>query len=179
MGRLKPIAPDRLTPHQKELVAQRPGGRVRGPWTAWLHTPGLWDSVVPLMDYLRTKTAVPPRLLEIATLVPVRAWTAQFAWALHEQDALKAGLDPAVIEAIRTRKQPPFSKEDEAIVYAMATELVDDKRVSPATYAKALGVLGEEALVTLVTTVGFFAMVAGLLTTFDVDVPEGMKLPLD
>jgi 4-carboxymuconolactone decarboxylase len=178
MGRLKPVPPDSRTAEQRRLAATRPGGRLRGPWSAWIRVPELFDSVIPLMDYFRTRTGLPPRLVELATLVPIRAWTAQFAWALHEKDALKAGLDPAVVEAIKARRTPVFAKADEAAVYALATALVEKKSVDPATYDKAVTVLGEEAVVILTSLVGFFAMVSGVLSTFDVDVPEGTEPPL-
>ena len=173
MGRLKPIPPERLTPAQRRVVDSRPGAMARGPWSAWVHAPDLSACVVPLMDYFRTKSSLPPRLMELATLVPIRAWTAQFAWILHEKLALEAGLDPDVVEAIKHRRQPIFTKSDEAVVYAIATELIEAKSVEDETYARAVAILGEESLVVVVTAVGFFAMAAGVLSTFKVDVPKG------
>ncbi len=178
MGRLESIPQERLTSAQRRIVESRPGGEARGPWSAWIRAPDLSNGVVPLMDYFRGKSSLPPRLMELATLVPVRAWTAQFAWVLHEKLALEAGLDPAIVESIKDRRQPSFTKADEAVVYEIATDLIDAKSVSDETYAKAVSILGEESLVIVVTAVGFFAMVAGVLSTFRVDLPEGAKLPL-
>lgn len=173
MGRLKPIPPEHLTPAQRRVVDSRPGAVARGPWSAWVHAPDLSESVVPLMDYFRTRSSLPPRLMELATLVPLRAWTAEFAWILHEKLALEAGLDAKVVEAIKDRRRPDFARTDEAIVYAIATEMMEAKAVKDETYARAVSVLGEESLVVVVTAVGFFAMVAGVLSTFKVDVPDG------
>jgi 4-carboxymuconolactone decarboxylase len=174
MGRLKPIPKEKLTPAQKKILDSRPNGRVRGPSSVWLMTPELEAHVAPLMEHLRTKTTLDPRLSELAMLVPLRAWTAQFGWLSHERIGLEVGLDKAVIEAIKNRERPTFTKDDEQVVYALASEIVDAKKVSDMTYGRAVARLGEAAVVEVVSTVGFYMMVAAILSTFRVDVPEGV-----
>ena len=45
-----------------------------------------------------------------------RHWTAQYEWFAHVRYVEKVGLDPAIAEAIRTRKAPEFTRNDEKAV---------------------------------------------------------------
>jgi 4-carboxymuconolactone decarboxylase len=171
MTRINPISPDRMTPEQAR--AARIHAPNRGPHSVWLHTPEVLERVAPLLSYLRNEAPVPLRLSALAILATARAWTAQYAWAAHEKRALAGGLDPAVVEAIKHRRVPDFVNEDEAAVHTLATELLEMRAVSDATYARAMAALGETALLYVVNIIGCYLMVAAVLTTFRVDAPEG------
>ena len=71
-----------------------------------------------------------------------------------------------------------IEKEDEKIVYDVATELSVDRRLSDATYARAVETLGEQTVLDLVTIIGFYTMVAVVLVSIDVDIPDGGPKPL-
>jgi len=47
--------------------------------------------------------------------------------------------------------------EDEEIVYDFCTELLENKRVSDATYARAVAKLGEESVVQMAVTAGLYS----------------------
>jgi len=127
---------------------------------------------------LRNRSRLPDRLLEIAVLTVVATWRAQYAWCAHEPGARDAGLSTDVIEAIRRGDaQPPFERDDERTVYALVRELQTTKRISSATYARAHELLGEELLIELVVTVGFYTMTALVLDAFEVAVPAGQAPP--
>ena len=51
------------------------------------------------------------------------------------------------------------------------SELLASKVISDETYARASDTLGEESLVDLVVTVGFFSMVSMTLVSFGIDPP--------
>ena len=100
-----------------------------------------------------------------------RHWSAQFEWYAHAPQAAKLGIAPDVIEAIRVGKPPSFTKDDERVVYDVVQELSGSRKLSQATYDKALAVLGEEQLVELVASAGFYTMVAMTVVAFDIAIP--------
>lgn len=181
MARIDPIPSERMTAEQRHAIEAmaptRSHNEMRGPHSVWMHTPEVLDLVAPMLTYLRNKTPLPLRLSALAILTTARAWSAQYAWWAHEKRALKGGLDPAIVDAIKHRRTPVFAKDDEAIVYDLTTELLETRAVGDATYARALGILGEKNLMYLVNLVGCYLMVAATLVTFKVDVPDG-SLPL-
>jgi 4-carboxymuconolactone decarboxylase len=182
MARLKPIPRERMTPEQRRVAdaisEMRTTATLRGPHGVWIHTPEVAALVAPMLHYLRNDAPVPLRLSALAILTAARAWTAQYAWFAHEKRAIKGGLDPAVVDAIKHRRTPTFAKEDEAAVYALTTELLETRAVSDSTYARALAALGEKALMYVTNIIGCYMMVAVVLATFQVDVPEGEAPPL-
>ena len=182
MARIDPIPMDKMTSEQKrindEIAGTRGGGPAKGPFALWLRTPELADKANAFGSYLRHQTSVPQRLVELAVLVVARTYTAQYEWHAHAAHADKVGLDPALVEAIRTRREPVLEKEDEQVVHAVATELTVDRTLSDATYTRAVAVLGEQTVLDLVTIIGFYTMVAVVLVSFDVDIPDGGEKPL-
>ena len=182
MARIDPIPLDEMNPEQKrindEIAGSRGGGPAKGPFALWLRTPELADKANLFGSYLRQQTSVPQRLVELAVLVVARTYTAQYEWFAHAAHANKVGLDAALVEAIRTGREPVIEKEDEQIVHAVATALSVDRRLDNATYARAVEVLGEQTLLDLVTIIGFYTMVAVVLVSFDVDIPDGGAKPL-
>ena len=53
---------------------------------------------------------------------------------MHDPLARDAGLSDDVLEAMRARKKPAFSRPDEALVFDATTELMGNRVLSTATY---------------------------------------------
>ena len=172
-----PLFPiDDMTPEQKRVydgVVAGPRKMVVGPLRAALHRPELAERWSALGEILRYKTSLPPRLSELAIIVTARHWRAQLEWQQHAPAALKGGLDPAVVEAIRLGKTPRGMKPDEQAVYDYARELHESKNVQDATHAKATAVLGVTGVVELTALIGYYTMVAMTLNAHDIPLPEG------
>ena len=182
MARLAPLDLENLTPEQKEVadaIRNGPRGGMRGPFEAWLRAPGLADTAQRLGAYCRFGSSLPGDINELAILLTGKYWKAQFEFWAHARLALQAGLHPDIIEAVRTGAEPPFTRDLERITYAVVTEYFDTHRLSAATYQRALDILGERGLVDLIGVVGYYGLVSMTLNIFEVDVPEGEKLPLE
>jgi 4-carboxymuconolactone decarboxylase len=118
-------------------------------------------------------------LSELAILVTGRVWGAEFEWYAHKKIGLEAGLDPVLVEAIRTRQVPNFMTDAERIVYEFATQLHRDHRVGDATYAAAMAEFGETGVVDLVGLLGYYTLISMTLNTFHVPLPDGEVAQLD
>lgn len=176
MARITPLKPEQYSAEQKTLADRITASRggVRGPYAIWIKNPKLADCVDTLGKYARFDTSLPQRLSELAILVVVRHWTAQFPWAAHEKVARKEGVSDAAIRAIRNRTRPAFAAQDEQAVYDFVYELTERKAVSDPTYDNARNVLGEAALIELVTIAGYYALVSMTVNAFEAPVPEGV-----
>ena len=179
MSRLPPVDPAVLPPPKRAAYEEilRVRGQVRGPFAIWLTSPELCERALALQDWFPKRGKLDRRLLELAILVTARAATAQFAWFVHEPHAVRLGIDEQVVAAIRERRTPDFVRDDERLVYDIARELEATRTLSQATYDRGIALLGAEALVELVSAVGFYVMVAMTLNAFGAPVPGG-KLPL-
>ena len=70
----------------------------------------------------------------------------QFEWAMHEPVTLQMGVPAATIDLVRHGRPLVGVPDEEAALINLARESVGAKKVTPATYAKALALFGEEML---------------------------------
>ena len=127
-----------------DAIESGPRGTVPALFMALLHNAELADRVQALGALLRYQTSLEPRLSELAILAVARHWSCQYEWHWHAPEAVNAGLPEAVIEAIKHRRPPPLSAEDEETVYDFTCELQMNHAVSDETYGKALALLGTD-----------------------------------
>lgn len=180
MPRLPDIVPEALSPEQRRVyddILSGPRGIVEGPLRVWVNNPGLADKAQALGAYCRYGTSLSQRLSELAIITTGAHWRAGFEWAVHGPIALRSGLDPALVEAIRVGADPDLPKDDERAVYRFTTELLNDRRVSDGTYRYAQGILGDTALIDLVGILGYYALISMTINAFEVPLPEGAPDP--
>jgi 4-carboxymuconolactone decarboxylase len=180
--RLPAIAEDRLTAEQRSLmsaIASGPRGtfKMGGPFFCYLHAPAFGELAQKLGAYCRFGTSIAPRLTEFAILATAHMWKAHYEWAAHEPQALKAGVKPATIQALRAGREPTSAPRDERAIYAFVKELYATRRASDRAYKAVHATLGDAGMVELVGLLGYYAMVAMTLNVFRMPVPEGTPLP--
>jgi len=180
MPRIPDLVLDALSPEQRRVhdaIVSGPRGRVVGPLRVWLESPQLADHAQALGAFCRFGTSLPRRLSELAIITTGAFWRASFEWHAHAPMAIEAGIDAAAVEAIRTGKTPHFSRADEAAVHGFARELIETRRVSEATFRRAVEELGLKAVVELVGILGYYSLVSLTLNAFEVPVPAGASDP--
>ena len=139
--RFPAIPPEQWTEEQKKVataIASGPRGEVRGPFLALMRSPGLAQTVQQVGEYLRFKCPLDRRIAEMATLIAARHWTQQYEWQSHYKHAMKAGLSPAIAQAIAEGRRPQNMAADEEALYDMLTEVLHNHGVSDSTYGRAL-----------------------------------------
>ena len=178
MARVLDVPFAELTAEQKrvyqEIAAPR-NGHVRGPFAIWMRNPDVADRANQFANALRLHGKLEKRLFELMVLVVARHWSAQYEWFAHVPSALKEGILPEVVEAIRNRRLPKFAREDEQLIYEIVTELTETRTLSQGSYDRALAALGLDLLIELITAAGFYSMIAMVLNTFEAPVPDGSR----
>jgi len=165
-----------------DRVAQ-PGASLaglQGPSGIQLYSPRSAEHVRALNRYLRYEAGFSPRIREIAILATAREMDSQFEWCAHEPEALKEGVAPRVIDAIKHRESTAGLDETEATVIELAHQIFRDHKVTPDLFAKAKALFGPNKLVELVMLMGNYAATAVLLIAVDMQLHRGQKplLPL-
>ena len=149
-------------------------GHLPAPLRAWLHSPEFGNRAQRLGEYLRYDTSLPPALSELAILVTARFWTAHYEWYAHKREALKAGIQASVIDAIATRATPALDDARAAAVYTYTCTLLTSGRVDDALHAEAVKQIGTQGVVELVGIIGYYSLVAMTLNAFEIDLPDGV-----
>ena len=157
-----------FTPEQQRAVeafkALR-GVEPFGPFVDLLVSPELMTRVSALGEYLRYRSALPPRLSEFAILITAAHWQQQFEWDIHAPIALKAGVPQATIDAIWAHIPPPNLEPDQQVLYELCVALHRDRTVSPGLRARAQDRLGEQATVDAIAICGYYALLAMVLNS--------------
>jgi 4-carboxymuconolactone decarboxylase len=193
-GRRFPLLNDQtMTPAQRELAAairSGPRAAVAGsaansadttlgsPFNVFLRSPELGDHLQKMGSHIRFKSTLGPKLTELAILVTARQWTAQYEWHAHHRLALQAGLDPAIAAAIAQGQRPATMSAEEAAIYDFCHELHSTTRVSDAAYQGVFSRYGEQGVMDLIATNGYYVLVAMVLNVDRTPIPGGAPLPL-
>jgi len=179
--RFKPLTYDEMTPAQRamiEHVISGPRGSTDGPFNVQLRSPEMGDLGQQFGAATRFATSVPRKLYELAIIITARHWTSQFEWTAHHRGALQAGISPAVCDAIAVGKRPASMPPDEEAVYNFATELLEAKQVSNASFDAAKKLLGEKGVVDLISVMGWYGTVSMYLNVDRYPLPEGTQAEL-
>lgn len=175
-------APEEMNEAQKtvyEKIVSGPRGTLVGPLRAALHNPALADRWQALGQVLRYETSLPKDLNELAILVAARHWNSELEWTIHAGAACKAGLDEALIEAIRVGKLPEFGDESAREIYDFSRELLENGKVSDPIYAAILNRWDALGVVELTALVGYYSMVAMTLNAHQIPLPDHMPAELN
>ena len=177
--RLPLVKRDDLTDEGKKMFdahTDPKGGTIRGlkgPGGIGLHSPQLAHLTRPVGRYLRFEAPESPRIRETAILITARECDSKFEWAAHEPEGLSVGVPAAVIDVIKHRKPTTGLDDTDQIIIELGREAFGKRKVSSATYARAMKRFGKKGLVDLVALMGNYASTAMLLTVFDMQLDDG------
>jgi len=181
MTRFPKLTPEEMSPAQREVAAEisaGPRGEVRGPFIALIHNAELSRRIQSLGEYLRWKTKLPPKLVELAVLVTARRWTCQHEWFIHSELARKAGLADDAIAALRDGREPRLQGE-EAEVYAFSREAHATGKVSDAAFDAIVRRFGRDGALDLLALNGYYSMMAMVLNSAGLPLPGNAAPPLE
>jgi len=161
-----------------DAIAQSRGA-VGGPWRALLHSPEMAHRTMHLGSYVRFESSLDHKVIEFAALVAARELDCKHEWAAHVGHGQKAGISMDTIRAVYQKKGvETFSSEDAQIV-SFVREMIHQHRVSEPTFQAIHARFGDKGMVELSATVGYYAMLACTLNTFDVYTvtpPDDLKI---
>ena len=161
--RLPPLDPEALTEAQRRAadeLAAGPRGGVIGPFIPLLRSPELMEHAQRMGEYLRYRNAIGTRLSELVILLIARFWSQQVEWAIHAPIAAEVGIAADTITAIAASRRPTTLTDDEALVYDFCFELNVNQDVSDAMFDRALARFGEQGVVDLLGTNGYYTLLA-------------------
>ena len=148
---------------------------LRGPAGIRLYSPHNALISDPINRYLRFESGLSAHAREVAILATAREFDSQFEWAAHEPEALKEGVPASVIDVIKHRRTTAGLDEGDAVLIDLGREMYGAKKVSSATFARALAKFGPRQLVDVVCLMGNYAATAGLLAAFDMQLDPGQE----
>jgi 4-carboxymuconolactone decarboxylase len=138
-----------------------------GPGAIRQYSPPVAESMTAVNDYLRRKSGLDNRLVELAILVTAREMDCVYVWTAHEPAAQKAGLQQEIIDIVKYRRPLTKLAEKDASIVQLGREAFGKHKVSSDTFARAEKQFGKQGLVNIVALMGDYAATTLLLDVAD------------
>jgi alkylhydroperoxidase family enzyme len=148
---------------------------------ALVNSPNAARAFSTLGGFIRHKSRLDPRLRELAILQV--GWLARspYEWSHHVKIGFDFGVSKDDIRALidDTAGKPISLDELTRLVLRGAREMTRDGAMTAETFAALQDRLGNECMIDLTVTIGFYNAVVRVLATLQIDVEPGYQTYLD
>ena len=136
-----------------------PTDELRGPLAFASYNAPVATALLDLHDGAVGKSSsLDAHVRELAILVACRATNYNFEFNGHVPAALRAGVDQKVIDVVRTNGALTGISDADAAVIRFGREMLNDRKVSSATFAKAKELYGAKGTMDLVAVMSTYAV---------------------
>jgi 4-carboxymuconolactone decarboxylase len=154
------------------LPGRSPQGSLGGPLAFAAYNPAVAKALFDLHNAAVGGT-LNPHVRELAILVACRETNYNLEWNAHEPSAVKAGVDPKVIDVVRRNGAPSGIADEDASVIRFGRQLFTDKKVDSATFAKVVELYGQRGAMDIVAVMNTYAVSGFYAIAVDEHPPAG------
>ena len=177
MARLKRITGKSDVPPEHHAIVDavvKSRGAVQGPFTMLLHCPPLAERVMELGAYVRFEGKLDHRVRVLAAMTAAREFDAVYVWGAQTGQARRQNVPEATITAIREKHSRGIPPEDAQIV-DFTRDLIRKHRVDDATVKALRERFGDEQLIELTGTIGYYSMLAMTVNACELEASAGAE----
>jgi len=152
----------------EEQIRKERGGRFPNLFHMQLYNPAIADGWLRLGTAVRFKSELDDATREMAICLVARTTNAEYEWRAHRRIALEQGFSEAALDTIVDWRKGDFDERQRAVLL-LTEELTRNVEVQDQTFDAAKKHLTPRQVVELVTTVGYYNMVARFLVGLQID----------
>lgn len=178
MARLKKITGKADVPAQHHAIVDgiiKSRGAVQGPFTMLLHCPPLAEHLMNLGAYVRFEGKLDHRVRVIAAMTVAREFDCLYVWGAQTGQARKQNVPESTIAAIREKHSRGLPPEDAQIV-DFTRDLLRKHRAGDAAVKALQQRFGDEQLVELTGTIGYYSLLAMTANACELEPAEGAEV---
>jgi len=174
MARVRLIEKDQASPEVKEIFQkiEDNGARILNLYKVAAHNPKVFLNLIRLGNSVIGRMELSPRLREIAILRVATLTGSEYEWTQHTPVALQTGVTQKQIDAIPDWKNSPEFSNEECAVLQYTDEVAQNVKVTDRTFDMLKSFFGEQAIVEITITIGYYGMLARLLVPLQVEVDD-------
>src|SRR5215510_8448454 len=177
MARLKSITSKERVPasyhNVTDAILESRGG-LQGPFTMFLHCPPLAGHLEAIGGYVRFQGSLDMRVRVLAAMVVARELDAVYVWGAQTGSARKQNVPESTIAAIREKHSRGVPKEDAEIIDFTRT-LLNKHRVSAEAFESIRKRFGDEQLLELTGTIGYYSMLCMTVNACELEAGQGAE----
>ncbi len=162
MARLAPITSKNQVAAKDHAIVDaivQSRGALQGPFTLFLHCPELAGRLAHLGTFVRFEGSLDMRVRVLAAMTVARELDAVYVWGAQTTGARRLGVPETTITAIREKHSRVLQPEDAEIV-EFTRQLIRKHRVDDASVKALRQRFGDEGLIQLTGTIGYYSMLA-------------------
>jgi 4-carboxymuconolactone decarboxylase len=148
-------------------------GILRGPLAFAAYNPAVAQALHDLHDAAVPGGTLDPHTRELAILVACRETNYNLEWNAHEALGLKAGLDAKLIDVVRHNRPLAGLDDKDATVIRFGRQMLHDKKVESATFAKAVELWGKRGTMDMAAVMNTYAVSGFFAIAVDERSPDG------
>jgi len=151
-----------------EEIRKQRGGRFPNLFRMQLHNPAIADGWLRLGTAVRFNSELDDATREMAICLVAKTTGAEYEWRAHRRIALEQGFSEAAIDGIQDWRKGEFDERQRAVL-ELTEQLTRNVSIEDAAFDAASKHLSPRQMVELVTTVGYYNMVARFLVGLQID----------
>jgi alkylhydroperoxidase family enzyme len=159
-----------LPPALADEIKARIGPDRGNVWRMLCWTPDTAETFVAYSESVRHRNDIPPKIRELVILRVGHLCGAPYEVHHHRRIAREVGLGDAEIAAAAEGPEAEGLDDGQRFALTMADELCGEKRLSQATFDKAVAAYGIRTVADMVLLVGFYTMACMFLNSFAIDI---------
>lgn len=167
--RINPVIPGskpELADLEKKIVVER--GRVSPLYQTLLNAPEIAQGWEALLTAIRNRNSLSPAIREMIILRVAILNRADYEFDAHEPHALKAGVSPEKIAAIRELALPNIFTEQEMLILDLTDVMTKEIQVPDQLFDRIKPMFNDKERLELVATISAYNMVSRLLNALHV-----------
>jgi len=154
------------------LPGRGANGTLGGPLAFAAYNPGVAKALFDLHNAAVGGT-LNAHVRELAILVACRETNYDLEWNGHEPSAVRAGIDAKVIDAVRNKAALTGIPEPDAVVIRFGRQMLTDKKVDSATFAKVVELYSQRGAMDIVAVMNTYAVSGFYAIAVDEHPPAG------
>jgi 4-carboxymuconolactone decarboxylase len=176
-ARLPYLKKSDMDPKDQKTFDALPGagkdGILRGPLAFAAYNPAVAQALFDLHNAAVPGGTLDPHTRELAILVACRETNYNLEWNGHAASAPKAGIDEKLIDVVRYNRPVTGLDEKDATVIRFGRQMLHDKKVDSATFAKVVELWGKRGAMDMVAVMSTYAVSGYFAIAVDERSPEG------
>jgi len=153
------------------IRSRRPGGKLLNLDRMLLHSPNFTKGWNTMFAAIRGQLALPGKLRELPIMAIAVLNKADYEWAQHESEFLKAGGTREQLAALKQMKaDPKLFDPTELAALQLTTEMTRDVQAKKATIDKLRSLLPDQQVIELIGTIAGYNMVSRFLLATGVEI---------
>jgi 4-carboxymuconolactone decarboxylase len=158
-----------------KLLSKR--GRIDGMYLSLLNHPSLAEHIGQLGSFLRFEGTLPGDIREVTILCTAFDLGCGYEWVKHIGPAQQAGVPPEVIDCILSERPLSSLSAFSGHIQELVRLVINHQSIPQVLQDEIEKAVGMRGIIELVALIGFYSMIAGVITAFNVSIPPGESDP--